>query len=187
MNIEHMVVLAQQGDAEIFSEICKRFTGLVKKSASQAHLRPIYEEAVSVGYLALVEAIQSFDIDLKVSFAGYAQSKIKFAMWNLFKRERNRWQHEAALEAEQGEAYSLLDNLMSDIDIAKEVEIKCLGEDLLQEMERLPAKQRQAILLTLVSGMSLTETAKLLGITPQAVYNLKNRGIEKVQRCMYRS
>ncbi|MBP2634072.1 MAG: Sigma-70, region 4, partial [Firmicutes bacterium] len=58
---------------------------------------------------------------------------------------------------------------------------KILSNDLLHCMEKLPAKQRQAILLTLVSGKSLTETASLLGVTPQAIYNLKNRGIRQLQ------
>jgi RNA polymerase sigma factor (sigma-70 family) len=181
MELEEYVIKAQNGDEIAFAEICKQFTGLVKKSAYQAHMRPIYEEALSVGYLALVEAIKTFDCSLEIKFAGYAQSKIKFALWNLFKRERNRWQNEVTLEAQQGEERILIDNLASDINIEKQIELKILSNDLLHRMEKLPAKQKQAILLTLVSEKSLTETASLLGVTPQAVYNLKNRGIRQLQ------
>jgi len=181
MEVEEYVIKAQNGDELAFAEICKQFARLVKKSAYQAHMRPIYEEALSVGYLALVEAIKTFDRSLEIKFAGYAQSKIKFAMWNLFKRERNRWQNEVTLEAQQGEDSTFIDTLASDINIEKQIELKILSNDLLHRMEKLPAKQRQAILLTLVSGKSLTETASLLGVTPQAIYNLKNRGIRQLQ------
>ncbi|MBP2630551.1 MAG: putative polymerase, sigma 28 subunit, FliA/WhiG subfamily [Firmicutes bacterium] len=176
-----MVIEAQKGNAVAFEVICKQFTGLVKKSAYQAHIRPICEEAVSVGYLALVEAIKTFDRSLEIKFAGYAQSKIKFAIWNLFKKERSRWQNEFTLEAELGEGSTVLDTLADDMNIEKQIELKILSNDLLHCMEKLPAKQRQVILLTIVSGKSLTETASLLGVTPQAIYSLKNRGIKQMQ------
>jgi RNA polymerase sigma factor (sigma-70 family) len=181
LELEKMVIEAQEGNAVAFEAICTQFTGLVKKSAYQAHIRTIYEEAVAVGYLALVEAIKTFDCSLEIKFAGYAQSKIKFAMWNLFKRERSRWQNEFTLEAELGEGSTVLDTLADDVNIEKQIELKILSHELLHYMEKLPAKQRQVILLTLVSGKSLTETANLLGITPQAIYSLKNRGIKKLQ------
>lgn len=176
-----MVIEAQEGNAMAFEAICKQFTGLVKKSAYQAHIRTIYEEAVAVGYLALVEAIKTFDCSLEIKFAGYAQSKIKFAMWNLFKRERNRWQNEFTLEAEMGEASTVLDSLADDINIEKQIELKILSNELFHLVEKLPAKQRQAVLLTIVLGKSLTETAILLGVTPQAIYSLKNRGVKQLQ------
>jgi RNA polymerase sigma factor (sigma-70 family) len=181
MELEQFVIKAQKGDEAAFAEVCKQFTGLVKKSAYQAHIRPIYEEALSVGYLALVEAIKTFDCSLEIKFAGYAQSKIKFAMWNLFKRERNRWQNEFTVETQQGEDSTLIENLASDINIEKQIELKILSNDLLHSMEKLPVKQRQVILLTIASGKSLTETASLLGVTPQAIYSLKNRGIRQLQ------
>jgi RNA polymerase sigma factor (sigma-70 family) len=181
MELEQFVIKAQKGDEAAFAEVCKQFTGLVKKSAYQAHIRPIYEEALSVGYLALVEAIKTFDCSLEIKFAGYAQSKIKFAMWNLFKRERNRWQNEFTVETQQGEDSTLIENLASDINIEKQIELKILSNDLLHSVEKLPVKQRQVILLTIASGKSLTETASLLGVTPQAIYSLKNRGVKKLQ------
>lgn len=176
-----MVIEAQKGNAVAFEAICKQFTGLVKKSAYQAHIRTIYEEAVAVGYLALVEAIKTFDLSLEIKFAGYAQSKIKFAMWNLFKKERNRWRNEFTLEAEMGEGSTVLDTLADDMDIEKQIELKILSNELLRCMEELPVKQRQVILLTLVAGKSLIETANLLGVTPQAIYSLKNRGIKRLR------
>lgn len=181
MVVENLVRQAQGGDQKAFQEICERFTPLVKKMAFQPHVRPIYEEAISAGYMAVVEAVQAFDSNKNDNFAGFVMSKVKFAVWNLFKRERNRWQHEFTLESECGEDMVLRDTLLSEVCIEKQVELALLSRELLRMMEQLPVKQRQAILYTLIGGKNLRETGEILGVSAQAVYSLRQRGVAKLQ------
>ena len=184
MNLEDLVIEAQGGSEAAFQEVCERFVGLVKKLAYQPHIRPIGEEAIAIGLLTVVESVKNYNDTVGVPFAGYVQSRLKFTMWNLFKRERRRWQSECTVEAEQGEDFTILDQLAGDTNIEDEVEQKLLAGELLKQMEKLPIKQRQAVLFTLLCGKGLTETGKILHITPQGVFNLRNRGIEKLRRTM---
>lgn len=179
MHIEDLVNKAQRGDQTAFEVLCGQFQGLMKKSAGRPHLRSIYEEALGAAYESFIEAVQTYDAQLGVPFAGFAKAKVHFALWNLFKRERRRWQNECALNAEGDEANTFV---CDEVRIEEKVERKILAQELFCLIDRLPAKQRQAILLTVVSGMGLTEAGRLLGVTPQAVFNLKKRAIQELKR-----
>lgn len=181
MKVEDLVLKAQNGDAEAFAKLCTQFEGLMKKAAGQPHFKTIYEDALAVGYESFVEAVKLYRPLLGVPFAGFAKSKVKYALWNLFKRERRRWQMETALESSQGEDLTLLDTLAADIDIEAQIETKLLGGALFDLLDTLPVKQRQAVLLTVVLNQKLAEAAALLGVTPQAVHSLKKRALKALK------
>lgn len=179
MHLEDLVNRAQRGDQTAFELLCGQFQGLMKKSAGRPHLRTIYDEALGVACESFIEAVRTYDARLGVPFAGFAKAKVYFSLWNLFKRERRRWQNECALIAEQDEANIFV---CDEVRIEEKIERKLLAQELFYLVDRLPAKQRQAILLTVVSGMGLTEAGRLLGVTPQAVFNLKKRAIQELKR-----
>lgn len=180
LEIEDLVTKAQNGDKDALLKLCADFEGLMKKTALQPHIRPIYEEALAAAYLSFIEAVKLFDVRRGIHFAGYAESKVRFAVWNLFKRERRRWQAEVTIEAETGEDDTILDHIASSADVAAQVELKLLSEEMLRLLADLPAKQRQVILFTVIHGKSLTETAPLLGVTPQAICSMKKRALKEL-------
>jgi len=178
----YLVRNAQAGDSEAMEEICLRFTGLIKKYAFQPHIRPIAEEAQSQGWLALVQGIRKYDEGSGIPFAGYMESQVKYAVWNLFKRERRRWEQEIQLEGEQEEdGFALLTQLSAGIDVAFEVEIRWLSTELTRAVATLPSKQAEVIMRTVVEGEALTKVAAELGITPQGIYNLRKRGLTRLK------
>jgi len=182
MELEQLVKNAQAGDKEAFQEVCTRFTGLVKKYAGKDHLLPIKEEAEAQGWLAVVQAVKSYDENCGVHFAGYVDSKIKFAIWNLFKKERRRWQEEDLLEGSQEEdGLEAFSQLPDKADVAQEVEMRWLFQELLMAVETLPDKQRQVVLQTIIGHERLTDVAVELGVTVQAVYNLRKRGLTRLK------
>lgn len=185
-----LVQKAQKGDGEAIHEVCRRFTGLVKKYAFQPHIRPIAEEAQSQGWLAVVQGIKQYDAGCGVQFAGYVESRVKYAIWNLFKGERRRWQHEGQLEGNQEEdSLSLLERLADDTDVAHEVELRHLSQDLMVALSTLSAKQQQVIVRTVLGDEGLRELAVEMGVTPQGIYNLRQRGLTRLKRLcsgMYR-
>lgn len=182
MEFNQLVMLAQTGNNEAFEQICQQYAGLVKRQAYQAHLRPIQEEALAEGWLALSQAIVSYNPDFGVQFAGYAESKVKFALWNLFKRERRRWQYEMPLEDGCDDGVSILDRLPDQVDIASQVENNLLANQVLTLLTKLPERQRQVVLMTVVQGKGLSETAVSLQVSPQAVYNLRQRGVARLKQ-----
>lgn len=197
MNLEQLVMAAQSSnrDETAFAEICRRFAGLVAKYAAQPHLARIREEAAAEGWLAVATAVRTYDRSAGVHFAGYVESRIRYAVWNLFKRERRRWQQELSLTGNSSnddgdEASSLLDSLTAADDVEREVEAGWTRAAVRQAIVTLPDKQRLVVDRTLLGQAHLVEVAGQLGISPQAVYNLRQRALARLKKelaGMYRS
>lgn len=184
MTIEDLVQQAQAGDQAAFQEVCRLFQGLVKKHARPAHMQSIAAEAEAEGWLAVTQAIRAYDKATGVPFAGYAESRVRFAVWNLFKREKRRWQQEVLAdggsqgEEEDGDYFAAQ---AARDDTAGEVETRLLAGELAEALQQLSERQRTIILQTIVYGYGLTELSRDSGITPQAVYNLRQRGLTRLK------
>ncbi|MCM0758053.1 sigma-70 family RNA polymerase sigma factor [Sporomusa sphaeroides DSM 2875] len=188
MKIEQLVMQAQAGNegGEAFVEVCRRFTGLVKKYANQPHVAGIKEEAAAEGWLAVAAAVRTYDPAAGVRFAGYVESRVRYAVWNLFKRERRRWQQELFLtgstEEEGKERPGLLDTLAATDNVEAEVEANFAVTAVREALALLPAKQQTAVVRTLLGEARLADIAAELGITPQAVYSLRQRGLARLRK-----
>ena len=180
--IESLVVKAQQGDKMALETLCRQFSGLIKKSAWKQHVRTIHEDALAVAYISFIEAVKTYRQGSKVPFAGYAKSKVNFAIWNLFKQERKKWQKEVQMESECEDAIIQSSQFISKANIEQEVETMMLLKDVIRVIEKLPIKQQQVIYYTAFCEKSLTQTARYLQVTPQAVYGLKNRAIKFIKK-----
>jgi RNA polymerase sigma factor (sigma-70 family) len=189
MSLEQLVIKAQTGSAgrAAFAEVCQRFTGLVKKYANQPHLTGIQEEATAEGWMAVAAAVQSYDQAVGVRFAGYVESRVKYAVWNLFKRERRRWQQELPLagggtEDEEKAAPSWLETLAAVDNVEAAVEASLVTTAVREALVILPDKQRVAVVRTLLKEARLGEVAVELGVSPQAVYSLRQRGLARLKK-----
>ena len=189
MDLEELVREAQQGYAGqvAFAEICRRFAGLVKKYATQPHLAGLKEEAVAEGWLAVVSAVQTYDSQSGVRFAGYVESRVKFAVWNLFKRERRRWQQELPLigkgdNQEDKQGLCLLEALAAKDDVEAVAENNFVNAAIHKAVANLPDKQRLAVTKTLLQDAHLADVAHDLGISPQAVYGLRQRALCRLRK-----
>ena len=188
MSIEQLVIQAQAGneDGEAFAEVCRRFTGLVKKYANQPHVAGIKEEAAAEGWLAVAAAVRTYDPAAGVRFAGYVESRVRYAVWNLFKRERRRWQQELFLtgstEEEGKERPGLLDTLAAADNVEAEVDANFAVTAVREALALLPDKQQTAVVRTLLGEARLADIAAELGVTPQAVYSLRQRGLARLRK-----
>lgn len=191
MELMVLVKKAQAGDEQAVSEICERFTGLVKKYAYRPHVRTIAEEALSQGWLEVVQGIRQYDEKAGIQFAGYIESRVKYGIWNLFKKERRRWEHEGQLDGggQEEDRLSMLEQLADGSDVGREVERDWIAQELIAALTQLPDKQRRVIIRTVLHHESLTAMAAELGMTPQGVYNLRQRGFIRLKKTcagMYR-
>lgn len=177
----------QEDGGDAFAEICRRFTGLVKKYANQPHVAAVREEALAEGWLAVAEAVQSYEQDSGVRFAGFVESRVKYAVWNLFKRERRRWQQELPVsgggsgDEEQGTA-GWLEMLADEQNVEELVENSFTVSAVQQAISTLPVKQRVAVVRTLFEDARLSDVAAELGISSQAVCNLRQRGLARLKK-----
>ncbi|MEN6414802.1 MAG: sigma-70 family RNA polymerase sigma factor [Veillonellales bacterium] len=184
MELVDLVQQAQAGDEAAFTTICRRFEGLVKKQARQPHLRTIAEDAEAEAWLAVVQAVKTYRPSVGVPVAGYIESKIKYALWNLFKCQRRNWQREVLLSdrEDRKEGGLSLELIPDSRNVAQEAENHWLEREMRQAIEELPVRQRQVVVLALLGDSSLTALARQLDVTVQAVHNLKQRGLTRLKR-----
>ncbi|MPN26004.1 RNA polymerase sigma factor FliA [bioreactor metagenome] len=158
---------------------------MVKRQAYQPHLRILGDDALAEAWLAVAEAVRSYDYSTGVHFAGYVESKVKFALWNLFKRERCRWQRELLMtEGEDADIPGAfrLDMLAGTTNIEQEYELAELGQELRAAIATLPDRQQRALVLTLYGDNKLGEAAAILGVTAQAIHNLLQRALTRLKK-----
>lgn len=180
MELSALIQQAQRGDQAAFGEVCRRFAGLVKKAACQQHFCSLAEDAEAEGWLALAEAVMMYDPAKGVPAAGYLKNRVQFALWNLFKRERRRWQTESRLDGmadEDEPAGSLLATLAAADQVEEQLERKEVREGLRLAVLSLPPRQRQAIVYTVIDEQYLQQAAVKMGISLQAVHRLRQRGL----------
>lgn len=145
------------------------------------------EDVRAEAWLAVVEATKLYDSTKGIPFAGYVKSKVKYSVWNMVRKQQRQWQYEVAIENDvNNEENSLIDTLQSSVNVSDEVEQKFLTEELQAAINMLPERQRIAVIKTVFCNFSQTETAATLGVTPQAIFNLRNRGLARLKKaaCM---
>lgn len=189
MSLEQLVFEVQAGNTgeSAFAEICQRFTGLVKKYANQPHVAVIKEEALAEGWLAVAAAVRTYDPAAGVRFAGYVESKVKYAVWNLFKRERRHWQQEMLFDNgctnyTDDEPLNFIEMLAADEQVELVAETHFINQIINDALLKLPEKQRLTIVKTLLGEAQLADIAAELEVTPQAVYGLRQRGLARLRK-----
>jgi RNA polymerase sigma factor (sigma-70 family) len=145
------------------------------------------EDVRAEAWLAVVEATKLYDSTKGVPFAGFVKSRVKYTVWNMLRKQHRQWEHEVELESnDNNEENSLIDILPDGKNVSDEVEQIFLIEELRAAINMLPERQRVAVIKTVVCNFSQTETAATLGVTPQAIYNLRNRGLARLKKTLER-
>ena len=160
------VRLARTGDKAAMEEVCRRFSPLVANLAGRAHLRMIREEAVTVGWLAVVEAVRRCPERLLPRFPGYVKRYAAYKIWNLFKHERFVWRHETLDESRER---------MGGDPAEKSI-------DLQQALATLPERWRRIVEWNIISGLPLRLIADRLGISPQMVQKLREKALKRLRK-----
>lgn len=152
--------------------ICQQFKPLVKKYAGIYRIS--VPDAESEAWLALLQAIHSFDPDMNVPLAGYLESRVKFGLLNLWRKEAKRKQME--YQGDKALAY-----IAAPDDPQAELVYKETIERVLGALQELPQRQLLVLSHIFVYGRKLGYIAQVLGITAQAVSQLKNRALRRLK------
>lgn len=152
-------------------KVCQQFMPLVKKYAWK--YKNSVQDAESEAWLIVVSAVHTYDPDIGVPLAGYIESQVRHGMFNLWKQEKIR----------QGRFINdnLLERLPSNDNLQIEVEQKYELERALEVIDQLSPKQRFVIVNNIMNHHKLECIAKALGITIQAVYQLKKRALARLK------
>lgn len=154
--VEELVKRAQAGDQAAREQVLSSYTPFVLRVASRTagkYLQAGRDDEVSVGLMALNEAIDHFDGERRGAFLGFAETVIRRRLVDYFRREGRRkeilW---SALEEEDDEGR--VSNLELDHLAVKATQIADEEEERREEIARFNQLLQEY-------GLSLSELAKV--------------------------
>lgn len=170
---EELVERAKTGDEAAFGEIYDRyFSRVYRYVLTRVSNAADAEDVTAETFEKMVKAISRFHWREEASFAGWLLRIAHNQVVTHHRRNGTRPKTTALHEQ-----LPLLGPEPADI-----VERKLLIEEVRAAMERLPEAQRQVLTLRFVAGLSITETAKVLGKQHNNVKVLQHKGITRLQQ-----
>ena len=173
--------LVRDGDNTAFNELVLRYLGRISYIARKYSARGYdHTDFVQEGLLGLFHAARTYRADSERSFANYALLVAERRFISIIRRQ-------SAQRSVPDAAIVDIDSLDSEpVDTAKTPEEELmLSEQLRWVYSRLLetlSKQEYAVLELYVDGLSYSDIAERLGITPKAVDNALQRVRRKVSR-----
>lgn len=180
LTLEEKVTAAGKGDPMYYEEVCRSFIPLAKRMASQPHIRPIYDEAYSLAMLKIAEAVREYQPESGVSFTSFVYSKVKYAIWNLFKKERRIWQKNLSPAGELADKW--LAQIPSELSLEDELIAAQQVQLLRRAVSELPPLQRSIIEAVFFAGCKPGEVAAQLHLSPQSVSGYKTRALRRLRQ-----
>ncbi len=174
--LEEWVVKAKQGDVEAKEAIIRQIHPLLYKMMvyvpkEYRDVQELYQESV----LQVLQWIQSYNPNRGVFFIGYIQTMLRY--WYLSKRQEVK---EYPMEKEKMEyVLGIMEGEQEDFIFSKE-----RSQWLTLALQQLTKKQRIAVWRFYVDEVSLGEIAKELGCSYGVAVKHKQRGLEKLRKCL---
>ena len=97
---EELVALAQAGHASASVILCQRYVPLITRYSHVPQLRSMENDLEATLWERFLTAIQTYDLNGKVPFAGFVKSRIHYTEMNLFRKSVHQWSHESLLHEE---------------------------------------------------------------------------------------
>nr|WP_301282421.1 sigma-70 family RNA polymerase sigma factor [Lachnoclostridium sp. MSJ-17] len=172
---------AKDGDERAFNELVLRYLGRISSVARKYFARGYeHTDFVQEGLLGLFHAARTYRSDSESTFRNYAMLVVERRYISVIRRQsaQRSVPEDAIVDIES------LDSELADTAKTPEEELM-LSEQLRWVYSRLLetlSKQEYAVLELYVDGLSYSDIAERLGITPKAVDNALQRVRRKVSR-----
>lgn len=172
MRDEELMLLCAQGDLEAFNTLFHRYQ---KKILNFAWLylndRDSAEDILQGTFLRMFIFARTFK--KKAAFSNWLYTIARNLCWEESQRSRRRIQvHNEELDVPD----------CQQPDPLEEAEHRELQERIREAIGLLPPRQRSAIILSKYQGMSISETAGILGCSAGAVKQLTHRGLLSLRK-----
>jgi RNA polymerase sigma factor (sigma-70 family) len=177
---------AQNGDKKALEELIKMYKPFVIKNAAQIYINGYeVEDLVQIGVMALVKAVNKYELDRKVAFTTYAVTAIK----NTFNEElrkviSKKWDEKfkCSLNNVNRDGIELMESLASEEDIGEDFILKEKITVLRKAVEQLTEDERELIDWFYFQDKSLKEYGLKKGINPNILAQRKIRVLYKLKR-----
>lgn len=182
---EELVALAQAGHTSATVILCHRYVPLITRYSHVRQLRSMESDLEATLWETFLTAIQAYDLNGKVPFAGFAKSRIHYTEMNLFRSSVQQWNHESLLH-EDDDTNPII-HIPSEDDTEEmalaNLQIIAL-KDALSRIDTSHAKLLEQILF---QGKSISDMANIYGMSRQGMHKKYKKAIALVQQELERS
>ncbi len=172
------------GDRNARQEIITAYQPLVYKLvAGLAVSKEIMMDLIQEGIIGLIESAENYDLEKNVRFSTYAKYRIRGRILNYLKRDLKLDLDLVSLDYSlDDDGTTLLEKLAEEgLSLEGQVEERFLKQEVLNAMERLSIKEREAIRALLYAGEDAKEVAKKLQISPGHLYRLQRKAVKRIR------
>ena len=92
---EELVALAQAGHTSATTILCRRYVPLINRYSHVRQLRSMESDLEATLWETFLTAIQTYDLNGTVPFAGFVKSRIHYTEMNLFRKSVHQWNQES--------------------------------------------------------------------------------------------
>ena len=176
---------AQSGSQTACAKMLTAYEGLLKKMSRRYEYTPagkiIAEDALSILYLAFMEAVRDFNPAHGTPFAAFLQSRLHGSIYKAFRqacRDSQRLTLPASTDEDSSADY--FDRCVSQ---QPEPERQIIAKEELSGLIRcLDKEEKQLLQLLYIQNLPQTAVARYLHITPQAVSKRKQHLTAKLKK-----
>jgi RNA polymerase sigma factor (sigma-70 family) len=141
----------------------------------------MYEDVYARLLLSLVEAVREYDAAKGIFFAAFVAAKLRYAVWNIFKKERRVWQNTISDSPDEN-GITLLEKISTSQSPEGDFVEKDVAARLKKGVAELSPLQRCVVEKLFFENKTLAEVGGELGVSPQAVYGIKLRALNNLRR-----
>ena len=173
------------GDKKALEELIKMYKPFIIKNAIQIYINGYeVEDLIQIGIMALIKAVNKYQLDRKVAFTTYAITVIKNAFnEELRKVISKKWDEKfkCSLNNVNGDGIEFMEMLVSDEDVEEDLILKEKISILRKSLDKLTEAEREIINWFYFENKPLKEYALKKGMNLNTVAKRKCRAVEKVR------
>ncbi|MCH5139063.1 sigma-70 family RNA polymerase sigma factor [Clostridiaceae bacterium UIB06] len=186
INLHNLIRDSQEGDKKALEELIKMYKPFIIKNAVQIYINGYeVEDLVQIGMMALIKAVNKYELDRRGAFTTYAVTAIK----NAFNKElrkviSKKWDEKfkCSLNKVNGDGIELMEILASNEDIEEDFILKEKIIVLRKALGLLTEDERELIDWFYFKDRPLKEYGLKKGINPNTLAQRKCRALDKLKR-----
>jgi len=168
---EELVKLSQEGNSLALDALARRFLSHKPKLYSAGYLD--VDDLLQEGMISFLSAVRTYQSEKGVPFSAYATVCMNNGISSAARKTKNDFQIDRDVDpvTVNAEAKNPLDTIVDSENLSS---VLTLCENVLSDVEK-------SVVYSQMSGLSYTETAEKLGLTPKAVDNALQRARKKLK------
>ena len=171
----------QTDDPDVLAALVADYLPLVRRAARRMPARE-REDAIAEGQYQLIRAIKAYDPNTGLDLPGYLKIKIKYGMFNYFRRYRCESDRTVA----EGDILTRAETLQAvqpdPMDSPAAQILHRLDEERLRAaLDALSPGERACLEALYWMGMGYDETAQAMGVTANTVTKMRSRALKKLK------